>query len=222
MVNTIWLSYPLNDKAFGYGNGQRFRLEKLRDMDCGDSSNNTGFSMPTHYGTHIDFPSHFSSTGKKSTDYPANHFVFEKVSLIEIDPNTITDFLIRNEHLDLSKLSQNTELLILKTGFCAKRYNSEYWEYGLGFHSETANFLKTNLPNIRCIAFDLISMNSYQNRAEGRIAHKEFLIENEILIVEEMDLNHVDLTSKFKEVIIAPLMIENADGAPVSVLAKML
>lgn len=215
------LSYPLNDKAFGYGNGERFQLTKERSMCCGDTSNNTSFKMPTHYGTHIDYPFHFSSEGKKSTDYPIQDCIYNEVELIEIDNSLIDDYLIKNDHLNLIGKNNKAELLIIKTGFSNKRNEPVYWEFGLGFHRETANYLKQYFPNLRAIAFDLISLNSYQNREEGRAAHREFLIENDILIIEEVDLRKITKSTKFNHVIVAPLNIENADGAPVTIIADI-
>ena len=220
MSNTLFLSYPLNNEAFGYGNGDRFEISQVRDMCCGDTSNNSEFKMPTHYGTHIDFPFHFSETGKKSTDYEAKDFIYNQVGVVEVDATKVEDYLIRSIDLELGSLNSNTELLFIKTGFCNKRYTNEYWEFGFGFHPETATFLKQKFSNLKVIAFDLISMNSYQQREVGREAHKQFLIENDILIVEEVDLTQVTDETKFKEVIIAPLMLDKADGAPVTIIAK--
>ncbi len=214
------LTYPLNDKAFGYGNGDRLNLVKARNMCCGDTSNNSVINMPTHYGTHIDYPFHFSEEGKNSSDYSIENFIFDKVKCIEIDENEVDDYLIRNNNFNIEG-DLETELLFIKTGFCDKRNTNEYWEFGFGFHRETARFLKNKYPNLKAIAFDLISLNSYQNRAEGRIAHKEFLTVNDVLIVEEVDLRKVNSKTIFNNVIIAPLQLEDADGAPVTIIARI-
>lgn len=221
MSKTVFLSYPLNNKAFGYANGMRFNLKKVRSICCGDTSNNSTFEMPTHYGTHIDYPYHFNEEGKKSTDYLAQDFIFTKVACIKIDETYIENYLIKNINLNLSTVSTSTELLFIKTGFCYKRFTPDYWEFGFGFHPETALYLKQHLPNLKAIAFDLISLNSYQNRELGRIAHKEFLSNHNILIIEEVNLKEVSEKTIFNEVIIAPLLLEEADGAPVTIIAKI-
>jgi kynurenine formamidase len=217
-----FLSYPLNNKAFGYGNGERFNLNSIRSMCCGDTSNNSEFSMPTHYGTHIDYPFHFSDEGKKSSAYKVEDFVFNSVGIIDISEfSPIEDYLIKNAHLDLSQVDKEAEILIVKTGFTHKRSTDEYWEKGYGFHPETAKYIKENLPNIKAIAFDLISLNSYQNREIGREAHKDFLIENDILIIEELDLRELSKSDSIKKIIVAPLQLEEADGAPCTILAEL-
>ncbi len=214
-----YLSYPLNGEAFGYGNGKRFKIDFVRSMCCGDTSNNSEFSMPTHYGTHIDFPFHFSDQGIKSTDYEAQDFVFNTVSIVDLSTAPpIDDLIIRAAHLPLAHLNPNTDFLIVKTGFTHKRSSNEYWEYGYGFHPETADHLKTHFPKIRAIGFDLISLNSYQHRPLGRAAHKAFLVKNNILILEELDLRNINADTHIKTLIAAPLLLDKADGAPCTIL----
>lgn len=220
-MNWLYLSYPLNDQTFGYGNGERFKLKSVRSMCCGDTSNNSVFSMPTHFGTHIDFPFHFDSEGKKSSDYKAEDFVFKNVQIVDISSVQIEGYLIQNEHLNEVVPNKETDFLIVKTGFCTKRHLDEYWEKGLGFHPECAAYLKKRLPNLKVIGFDLISLNSYQERPTGRIAHKAFLIEQDILILEEMNLEKINVSTQIEEMIVAPLQLENADGAPCTVLTKI-
>lgn len=177
--------------------------------------------MPTHYGTHLDFPFHFSENGKTASDYKADNFVFNEVEIIEIESGDVKDYLIKNENLNVKGLNSSTDLLIIKTGFCHKRHLDEYWEKGLGFHSETAAYIKAHFSHLKAIAFDLISLNSYQQREMGRKAHKEFLIKQDVLIVEEVDLRNVNSKTKFKQVIIAPLLMEKSDGAPTTIMAEV-
>lgn len=217
----VYLSYPLNENVFGYGNGDRFKKTQIRNMCCGDTSNNTEFSMPAHFGTHIDYPFHFSSTGKTSSDYSASDFVYQNAQLTTIDSESISDYIIRPKDLFIDLLNPNTELLFIKSGFCNKRHTDEYWEKGFGLAPESAAFLKAKFPQLKSIAIDLISLNSYQNRPLGREAHKAFLIEENILIIEEVDMRNIDKNTIFNKVIVAPLQLEAADGAPVTILAEI-
>lgn len=220
MNNWRFLSYQLNSDAFGYGNGDRFEMSQIRSMCCGDTSNNSAFKMPTHYGTHIDYPFHFSDKGKTSSDYQPKDFIFDQVGIIEIEGD-VENYLIRNINLNLNQINKNCQFLIIKTGFCSKRHTQDYWEYGFGFHPKTASYLKQALPHLKAIGFDLISLNSYQNRPIGREAHKAFLIENDILILEEMDLINITKSTKINQLIVAPLLLEKADGAPCTIFANI-
>ncbi len=217
-----YLSYPLNSDAFGYGDGKRFKIDFVRSMCCGDTSNNSEFSMPTHYGTHLDYPFHFSDSGAKSNQYQAQDFIFNRVSMVDLsEKDRIEDLIIKNEHLPLAEIDPKTDFLIIKTGFCHKRFTETYWKYGYGFHPETAAHIKSHLPLVKAIGFDLISLNSYQHRPLGREAHKAFLIEQDILIVEELDLRTVSAKDKINTLIVAPLLLDNADGAPCTIFTEI-
>ena len=70
------------------------------------------------------------------------------------------------------------------------------------------------------VGFDFISLSPYQNKEEGRKAHRTFLDpdgENQpVLIIEDMDLEG-DL-SFMKQVWVAPWLIKGVDSAPCTVL----
>lgn len=216
-----FLSYELNSTTPAYGNGDGITIEKARSIaGNGDTSNNSVISLASHLGTHIDFPYHFSADGKKCADYSADKFVFSNIVVIDISAEDVQDYLIRPENL--SKLGSNTDcdLLILKTDFTSKRGTEEYWNYNWGFAPESAGFIKGKLPNIKCLLFDTISLTSFQDRPTGRIAHRAFLIENDLLLVEDADLSEISESSNLETVIISPLRFDDCDGTPVTVLAN--
>lgn len=221
--NWTFLSYILSDSLSGYGNGRRIRIENVRSIERGDTSNNTELVFPSHYGTHIDFPLHFSINGKSINNYTATDFVFSSVEVIDLSDIDIKDYLISIEDIQKFKIESNrqTDFLIVKTGFCHYRDQEKYWKYGLGFDIGTANYLKQIFPNLKAIGFDLISLNSFQKRDIGREAHKEFLLENDLLIVEDINLTKVFSNTKINEIIIAPLRFDKAEGTPVTILAKV-
>jgi arylformamidase len=218
MGNWINLSHTLNSKTPAYGNGEGISLEKTRDMCLGHTSNNSKISMPLHLGTHIDFPKHFNKEGKTSSDYSHQDFLYQQIGYSEL--KEMTDLVIRNENFDFGICDENCQFLIIKTGFEEKRFTPEFWEKGYGFSPETAGFLKEKFPKLKAIGFDLISLNSYQHREMGRDAHKKFLTENDVLIIEDMKLSAINKNTKIQEVIVAPFWIDNVDGLPVTILAK--
>ena len=64
---------------------------------------------------------------------------------------------------------------------------------------------------------DLISISSYSDREEGRKAHHAYLnpdTGNPVLIIEDMKLSSINY---LKKVIVAPLLVDEADGAPCTV-----
>ena len=204
-----------------YGNGERIKIKKIRSISGGDTSNNSYLTFNSHYGTHIDFPNHFDNNGKTGTDYQANSFVFNQANLTALR-ELKQGLLIELKDLVMEAIPIDTELLIIKTGFTNKRMEDEYWSHNPGFAPQLAKDLKKQFPELRAIGFDSISLTSYKHREIGRIAHKEFLVKNELLIIEDMDLSKIDEHTTINTVIVSPLRYKDADGTPVTVFAQIV
>lgn len=217
----VFLSYELSAELSGYGNGDRVKIEHIRSIARGDSSNNSYLNLPGHFGTHIDFPKHFIENGKIGSDYSAEDFVFNQISFIDLQSQKVDDYLLRPVHFQELTPDDSTTLLIIKTGFCLIRKTEDYWLKNWGFAPETAAFLKEKFPQLKAILFDLMSLTSYQERLVGREAHRSFLGEHDLLLIEDADLSQVDENTKWNQVIVAPLRFENSDGTPVTIIANI-
>ena len=73
----IFLSYFIDEHTPSYGGIENaVKIERIKSIEKGDSSNNLELKFPAHIGTHIDFPFHFSNDGKKLEDYPPSFWIF--------------------------------------------------------------------------------------------------------------------------------------------------
>jgi arylformamidase len=204
------LSYFIDNKTPLYGGIERgFKQEELSRIDFNSSSNNSFFSFPNHIGTHIDFPNHFSNNGKTINDYSPNFWIFNKVGFIQCEVNDLPT--------KISTLNSEIEILILKTGFYIYRGTDYYWKEQPIIPSSYANLLRTNFPNLKIFGFDMISLTSKLNRIEGRKSHIEFLLNYDILIIEDMNLK--ELNKAPNKVIVAPLLINNCNGTPCTIFS---
>ncbi len=223
MKNSRWkfLSYELSPELSNYGGAKGISIEWIRRTDRGDTSNNSLLQLPAHTGTHIDYPFHFVEEGKTGSEFEPCDLIFENVVWVDIQGINPSNYLITPNDLQnvISAWSENTELILFKTGFCYQRENETYWKYNWGFAPECAAFLKAKFPKLRAIGFDLISLSSFQQREIGRLAHKEFLGTHQLLIVEDMDLRNVSSHDRFSTIIVSPLRFAGADGAPVTIWA---
>lgn len=218
----IYLSYLIHPEAPAYGGNQAFFDEADKQMGKGDSCNTRLWRMSNHMGTHIDFPRHFSIEGKTLDDYPASFWFFDRITIIFTDPVEHGKILTTKD-LNLSTVSADVELLLIKTGFCDLRENPVYWQSNPGLHPDVAQSLRRNFRHLRVIGFDLISLSSFVNRAIGRQAHKAFLDHSKpILLLEDMDLTGINENSMVKQVVIAPIRVKNTDAAPCTVLAEAM
>lgn len=205
-----YLSHFLNTDTPVYGGETGLvSFEKIRSISKGDTSNNLKLTFPGHIGTHIDFPFHFSDEGQKCDEYPASFWIFNKVGFIECRVDDIS--------VAIQDVPADVELLILKTGFGAVRGTSKYWAEQPVIGRNTAMLFKEKFPLLRVFGFDMISLTSKLNREEGKFAHRAFLVENKILILEDMKLDLIDKAPE--RAVIAPLLVAGADGVPCTVIA---
>lgn len=209
-MSPTYLSYFLDSETPTYGGKTNsVNISSTKSITNGDTSNDQTFEFPGHIGTHIDFPFHFSSSAKKCNDYPASFWIFNKVGLLTCNIEDVKD--------NLDKLESDIEILILKTGFGVNRNKNLYWSNQPIIPSNLATLFRQNFPKLRVFGFDMISLTSKLDRAEGKEAHVNFLLNNEILILEDMNLEKLFETPN--KVIIAPLQIKEASGVPCNVIA---
>lgn len=210
-MRSQFLSYEINEQTPTYGGVvNSIRLSSSRAISKGDTSNNTELTLPNHIGTHIDFPRHFSDNGQTLSDYPASFWLFDKVAFLEADSDEA--FLT-----GLKTVAADSEILLWRSGFGKYRGTQDYWKVQPVIPASFAQAIKSQCPNIRVFGFDMISLTSQLDKAEGKRAHISFLLEEDILVVEDMKLQSVNAAPD--QVIIAPLLIQNSDGAPCTIIA---
>lgn len=222
MNKWIYLSYPLTCKTPAYGGDVSIVIQRGKILEKGDSCNTQYWRLSNHIGTHIDFPRHFVSNGKTSSDYSPEFWILNFPIMIDISPIE-PSWLIQPEDIPLMSATEYTDMVIIKTGFSGLRGKDIYSNQNPGFSPEVAVFLRERLPNLRVFGFDSISLSSFAHRETGREAHRAFLDHpNPILLLEDMDLSQVDHRSQLKKIIISPLRVENADGAPCTIFAEVV
>ncbi len=206
------LSHSISTTTPLYG-GTTPSITTHRCMDAGDSSNSLMLTMPNHTSTHVDVPFHFVATGKKITDYSAKDWLFKHALLVSCTAGEGS--LVTIEDLDLSGLKKSDyEAILIKTGFERYRGEEKYWASSPGLAPGLYDALKARFPRLRAVGMDFISTSSYLHREAGRVTHREFL-GGGVLLIEDMKLGHIKNSPD--SLIVSPLLIENGDGAPVTV-----
>jgi kynurenine formamidase len=216
----VFLSHVLTPETPGYGGKQGFWTEKATSIADGCSSNSSTWRLSNHIGTHVDAPYHFAESGAKVDEYVAGDWVFEHPQLIDIQVKP-AELIVAGPWVNA--ISKETDLLLLRTGFEELRDKADYWEQGPGLAPEFGQWLRTEHPHVRAIGFDFLSTTSWQRRPEGRAAHRGLLDPaepgNPVVIVEDMALRL--LKTSPRRVILAPMRVAAADGAPCTALAKV-
>jgi len=217
MNNSIFLSHPISNETPLYGGKKNIKICSASSIKSGNTANTLNLSFPNHSGTHIDLPYHFFENGKKLTDYDASFWIFNNPVCVDV----FCDNGYMVNYMDVAnKINNETDLLLIRTGFEKFRYESKYWKENPGLSIDLAKALRLKHPNLRAIGMDFISVTSRLHREEGRGAHREFLgshyKSNPLVLIEDVSLKHYN---NIYQVIIAPIMIANADGAPCTIIA---
>jgi hypothetical protein len=210
MDKNVFLSYyyDLQTPVYG-GKSDLISFNRIKVIENGDTTNECVINLPNHSGTHIDFPRHFSNNGKTCSDYSSEFWVFKKIGFLSCSIDELPNMI--------KGLPSDIEILILKTGFGTKRGHESYWQSQPVIPASYGNLLRSTFPYLRVFGFDLISLTSKLDRFEGKKAHISFLIENDILILEDMNLTQINDSPC--RIIISPLLIKDADGSPCTVIA---
>jgi len=222
MKTNLCLSHIISPNAPSYGNRDRFILGTNSSIQQGESSNSSTWVFTNnHLGTHIDVPYHFCEKGKRTFEIPIANYIFSMVQLIDI-PCTAARLIGIKDLIKSGQINKEIELLLIRTGFEALRYEDCYWNDNPGLDAELATYFRENFTNLRCIGFDFISLTSWKYRIEGRESHLAFLCpgrrKRPILVIEDMSLKF--LSNKINWVIVAPLFVEDGNGGPVTVFAN--
>jgi kynurenine formamidase len=166
-------------------------------------------------------PQHFIAEGKVLEDYPPDFWIFNNVSIVELN-NIQTGSVIAPESFERCCLSSSTDLLLIKTGFGSLRNKPAYCLENPIFLPELADFLRSKMPSLRAIGFDAISLSSWTDRLTGRTAHRAFLKgEKPILLIEDMRLSQINGSTPITRVTVAPLLVEGADASPCTIIAEV-
>ena len=216
----IYLSHYINSHSPTYGNRNKFINEIKSSISDGDTCNENSWSLTTnHIGTHVDFPNHFYDNGFTLSEYKPKDFIFNKVYLIEAFCDKAK--LLSENDLNLKNIPINTDFLIIKTNYGKHRGKSIYWDQYPSFSYKLIKKLK-NKFKLKAIGFDLISLTSPLYKSDGKKSHKILLspkYSQQTIIVEDMNLEKVTGDTIIKNVIIAPLLVEKANGSPVTIIA---
>ena len=220
MISSIFLSHFLDEQTPGYGGSVGFQRTHVNEIAKGSTSNSQKWTLSNHVGTHIDLPAHFDDKGDRLEAFTSSQWIMEKPFLLEL---IVSENEIISYGIEFDTIPLDTDFLIFKTGFQSTRSEKKYWNNGPGLSPDLAKWIRSQRPNIKILGFDFISITSFQNRDLGRIAHREFLGTDKegspLRVIEDMKLD--ELMVKPKRVTIAPLLVRNADGAPVTIIAEI-
>ncbi len=193
------ITLPLRPELPPWPGDIPFTLTQDSSIEQGGRCNKSGFSMSSHFGTHLDAPYHFDNGGITLEKIPLD--VFAGPALVHVVDTTD---LIRPEHLPNLDGVERIVFKTPNTSFIAdSTFNTNFVAVGL----EAAQVLTQ--AGVRLVGIDYFSIESYQN--PGNPVHLE-LCGNGVVLVEGLDLRAIEPGQY--ELIVLPLNILGGDGSP--------
>lgn len=219
----ISLSYNLSENTPFYEGLAKPTLERLYDLSRGDNCNSFYFRSSNHCGTHVDGPWHFNPAGRKISDYDISELVFIRPAIFDLPVEP--EHLIQADDLrDVAIACRDCDILLLRTGFGKHRSEpKKYVEAAPGFSRAAADHLIRELPGLKALAVDFISLAALKHMEEGCEAHRVLLgcagySDRNVLIIEDARLPP-DLAVPSR-IIVAPWFFEGLDSAPCTMIAE--
>jgi arylformamidase len=206
-MKLIDVTVRLDARLPTYPGNTPFRIEPIKRMAHGDSSNVSTVHMSVHAGTHVDTPKHFFEDRGGAETLPLD-MLCGRTRVIEIATRkgvTAADF----SGVDLS---EDVRLLI-------KTHNSRLWgspefhEDFIGLTETAARFIVEH--GIKVVGVDYLSIEEY--KAPGAPAHRT-LLGSGTIVIEGLNLRDVEPGTY--EMFCLPLAIVGADGAPARVVLR--
>lgn len=216
-MKAVLLSHVLSRQTPVYQGTLPVMVAPLRRIDSGDSSNTWALAMGNHVGTHVDAPRHFYDDGRAISNFAIEELIFERATIIDVPKGP--GELVTKEDLEVYREEiSSVSFIMVRTGIEELREKDpKTFAYnGPCFSAEAARYLASFHPGLRGLGTDSISIGSPRHREEGRGAHRILLALQNFLIVEDMAL--AGKVSRYDYVIVAPLMIEEVDSAPCTVI----
>jgi arylformamidase len=206
-MKLIDVTVPLDSNVPTYPGNTPFRLEPIKRLANGDSSNVSTVHLSAHTGTHVDAPKHFFDDGS-GVEHLALEVLCGRARVIELT----TRKGITADDLTGFDLREDVRVLI-------KTHNSKLWgtpvfhDDFIGLTESAAHFLVDH--GVKLLGVDYLSVEEFKK--PGAPAHRTLLGAGTIVIE---GLNLRDVEPGTYELFCLPLSIVGADGAPARVVLR--
>jgi arylformamidase len=206
-MKLIDVSVPIDSSLPTYPGNTPFRLEPIKRIADGASSNVSTLHLSAHTGTHVDAPRHFFDD-RPGVDQLSLDLLIGRARVVDITSRKAIDV----DELAGLDLSEDVRVLF-------RTQNSRLWgdpvfhEDYLGVTEAGARHLVNQ--GIKLVGVDYLSVESF--RRPGAPAH-HVLLGSGTVVIEGLNLR--DVEPGIYDLLCLPLRIVDADGAPARVVLR--
>ena len=224
MSEYIDLAYPVHEEMPIYPGLPKTQVKPREDIEKGDEWNGSVISMYTHAGTHCDAPYHFIEGGSTIDNVPISHFVYKNP--VYVETKYAPDYKVSIEDLkSAGKELYNADIIFINTG-AHKLRDTNFDKYSNNYPAlsvEAAEFIRDELPNLKAVAIDTISIEDLsQGKELGYPVHRGLMKEEggkSIVIFEDYNPKPIE-GKKILSAFAAPLRIKGRDASPVNIVVE--
>lgn len=181
-------------------------IERVQDMERGDTATLSRVSMGLHSGTHVDAPLHFVPKDRTITEMPLDVMV-GPARVVEVSEDVVS--LESIESYDIGP----GERVLFKTRNSALWRKTEFHEDFVHLSTEAARELARR--RLKLVGIDYLSVAGYRR---NEVDVHRALLGAGVWILEGLDLSAAEPGDY--ELLCLPLKIENAEGAPARALLR--
>ncbi|HET7026622.1 MAG TPA: cyclase family protein [Candidatus Limnocylindrales bacterium] len=225
-VRYVLLSHLLRGGAPVWpGNAPAAEVELVESIARGEPANMSRLVLQSHSGTHVDSPWHFNPDGPAAWQLPIAAFVFDAPALVDV-PKRDGGFITTADLEPHATAFERADIAFLATGWGRHRGTDgeRYANAGPLLHPDAARWLIDTHPGLRAIATDAISIGSPRERAASVETHRVLTgvgrSDGRFVLIYE-DVRIVPEVGRARRVFGWPLLVEGADGSPVTLVAEI-
>jgi arylformamidase len=206
----IDISVPIESGMVHWPSDPEVRIERIKDVEKGDSNTLSEICMSAHAGTHMDAPLHFVRGGKGIDQMPPD-VSLGRARIIEIDDVESIKVVELHKH----GINRNERILFKTKNSSHVWHNTDFVEDFVNISKEAAAYLVE--CGVMLIGIDYLSVGGYKK--DGSKVHQTLLGAG-IWLIEGLDLSKV--AAGEYELVCLPLKIVDGDGAPARAVVRPL
>jgi len=207
-MTLIDISVPISKNTPHWPTSQAVDIKRCKSLKGGDDWNESRLAMDVHCGTHLDAPSHFLAKGKAIDEIKLNKLI-GKCYVCDTDNVGLID----SDYLQKIKMPEGVKKIIFKTKNSKLWGNSSFYENFVALSSSGAEWIVRH--DIDLVGIDYLSIQPFGQK--DYLTHK-ILLKKEVVVVEGLNLQ--DVEQGVYELIVLPINIKGAEGAPARAILK--
>lgn len=218
------LSYIAEPKSPGWPGNPTMEHHYHTHTSRGDLATHSVVTIFTHFGSHLDAPSHWNPLGPGVCELALEYFIYESPVVVEINKGDL-ELIEASDISPFEAAIAGRDLLLIRTGWASMRAKDpvRYAECGPAIGSRAAEYLVDRFPNLRAIGIDCISIGCPSMMQEA-IASHEILAGKRgggkgLVNIEDI---HLEIEGqRLRRVFALPLFLCGLEGSPCTVVAEL-